>query len=89
MVSLLIIVIALRPTILVAVVSAIVVALVVVVVNYFFRCYFICIYRSWNSNLKLAGILVGNRRAQTNLLVARKRLATPNPLIVGMRGGPS
>ncbi len=32
---------------------------------------------------------LGNRRAQTNLLVARKRLATPNPLIVGMRGGPS
>jgi hypothetical protein len=91
-------------------------------------------YRSWNSNLKLAGILVGgyasrvflavpvvvgvivstlirqesgmesicgtafagynglgNRplRAQTNLLVAGKRLVSPNPLIVGLRGGPS
>jgi len=31
---------------------------------------------------------LGNRRAQTNLPVARKRLASPNPLIVGMRGGP-
>jgi hypothetical protein len=32
---------------------------------------------------------LGNRGAQTNLLVARKRLVSPNPLIVGWRGGPS
>jgi hypothetical protein len=32
---------------------------------------------------------LGNRRAQTNLLVARKRLVSPKPLIVGLRGGPS
>jgi hypothetical protein len=32
---------------------------------------------------------LGNRRAQTNLLLERKRLVSPNPLIVGLRGGPS